>query len=99
MELMTHLQCGSSDILQIIHEHHENCRGMGYPMKLKSVHIHPLAKVIAVANDFCNLVLKNPNSTGMTSAEAITRMITLNREYYDPLALKGLMSVFGFKES
>lgn len=93
-EILAQLQCVPTDILQITHQHHENCQGFGYPLRLKKSRIHPLAKVIAVANEFCNLVIKNPNSPGLKPAEAIQRMLSLNPECYDAEAMQALMRVF-----
>jgi len=44
--------------------------------------------------EFCNLVIRNPNSAGMKPAEAIQRLISLNPEYYDESALQALMKIF-----
>jgi len=93
-EILAQLQCIPTDILQITHEHHENCVGLGYPMRLKKSKIHPLARVVAVANEFCNLVIKNPNSPGLKPAEAIQRMLSLHPEYYDEAPLRALMQIF-----
>jgi putative nucleotidyltransferase with HDIG domain len=93
-EILTQLQCVPSDVLQIIHEHHENCLGIGYPSHLKKTKIHPLAKVVALANEFCNFVIKNPNCPGLKPGDAIQRLISLNPEYYDEAALQALMKLF-----
>ena len=50
-----------SDVIQMVQQHHENCAGTGYPMGFKRNRIHPLARLISLADEFCNLVLKNPN--------------------------------------
>jgi putative nucleotidyltransferase with HDIG domain len=93
-EILAQLQCVPSDVLQIVHEHHENCLGFGYPSHLKKSKIHPLAKVVALANEFCNFVIKNPNSPGLKPGDAIQRLISLNPEYYDEAALQALMKLF-----
>lgn len=97
-EILAQLQSVPSDILQIVHEHHENCLGTGYPAHLKRTKIHPFARVVHVADDFCNLVLKNPNSNGMDPKTAIRQMLALNLDYYDPAALTALMKVVGVSE-
>jgi hypothetical protein len=50
------------DIIDIIMQHHENCDGSGYPRGLNRNTIHPLAKVVRVAHEFCELALKTENN-------------------------------------
>ena len=49
------------DIVSIVYEHHENSIGQGYPQRLRDVKMHPLAKVIALADGYASLVIANPN--------------------------------------
>lgn len=50
------------DIICIVLEHHELAGGQGFPKKLKNVRVHPLARVVAMANHFCELTVKNRNT-------------------------------------
>lgn len=81
-----------SDVLDIVLQHHENVSGQGYPRKLSKVHIHPLARVVAVANGFFNLVLTGPNGPGNSPAEALLKMIASGD--YDEEALGALKRMF-----
>ncbi|MES2857486.1 MAG: response regulator, partial [Bdellovibrionota bacterium] len=38
----------SEDIIQVVYSHHEVCNGQGFPRRIDSVKIHPLAKVLSV---------------------------------------------------
>jgi putative nucleotidyltransferase with HDIG domain len=49
------------DIVSIVYEHHENANGQGYPQRIRDVKIHPLAKIVALANQFIELTLEGPN--------------------------------------
>jgi putative nucleotidyltransferase with HDIG domain len=49
------------DVIAVVYEHHENSIGQGYPRKLRNIKIHPLAKVVALADEFANLTLSNAN--------------------------------------
>ena len=49
------------DIVSIVYEHHENSIGQGYPQRLRDVKMHPLAKVVALADGYASLVIANPN--------------------------------------
>ena len=50
------------DLISIVYEHHEDTAGQGYPRHIKGVRIHPLAKVVALANGFAELILKGVNN-------------------------------------
>jgi putative nucleotidyltransferase with HDIG domain len=96
-EILRQIPNLSNDAVQIALEHHENCVGLGYPRRWKANKIHPLARVVAVANAFCELSLKSPsNPDPITPLEAINKMIQLNPEYYDPQVVVALMELFKF---
>lgn len=86
----------SNDVLQIILQHHENFAGDGYPKKLKKIYIHPFAKLISVANEFCMLSLKPPAGQGMTPTEAITRMYERMSHKLDMELVAALANIFKF---
>lgn len=94
MEILGQIQSIPSDILQIAFQHHENCAGLGYPKGLKHNHIHPMARVVSVANEFCNLILKSPKSPGLGPKEAIERMLQVNPEAFDPAPFSALLRIF-----
>ncbi|MBI2606147.1 MAG: response regulator [Deltaproteobacteria bacterium] len=88
----------SGDILSIVQQHHETCDGLGYPSGLKKSHIHPLARLVAVANEFCGLAVKGPHSSeGMDPHDAIRRMLSLSPSAYDPEFFMALMRVLKFE--
>ncbi|MCM2277462.1 MAG: response regulator [Oligoflexia bacterium] len=66
------------DILLIVKEHHENLLGQGYPLGLKKKQIHPLARVVSVANEFCNLVIRGPSTVPLSPEQAMQRLKTLH---------------------
>ena len=49
-----------------------------------------------MANEFCNLAMKSPNSEPFPPKDAIHRMITFNAEYFDPETTIALMELFNF---
>lgn len=61
MKILLSLGVIPDDVIAIVYEHHENAIGQGYPRKLRNIKIHPLAKVVGLADEFCNQVLANPN--------------------------------------
>jgi response regulator RpfG family c-di-GMP phosphodiesterase len=57
--------------------------------------IHPLAKIVTVADEFCKLVVKNPNMPEPLNAiDAFVRMEFLHAGYFDPGAVEALRAVF-----
>ncbi|MCB9026788.1 MAG: HD domain-containing protein [Bdellovibrionaceae bacterium] len=61
LEMVTSLGLVPDDVVSIIYEHHENSIGQGFPRRLRDIKIHPMAKVVALANEYCNLTMKAPN--------------------------------------
>lgn len=76
------------EVVAIILQHHETLSGTGYPAKLTSPKIHPMAKLVAVANRFCELVLDGPASPRMSLDEAYALMCSSNN--YDADVLSAL---------
>lgn len=61
MQLATTLGLVPDDIVSIIYEHHENSIGQGYPQRIRDIKIHPLARVVALADEFVHLTIRNTN--------------------------------------
>ncbi len=91
VEILGSLPSIRSDILQIVLQHHETCSGLGYPAKLPKVKINPVARLIAVADVFCELALTHEGVKGLPPDEAIHRMNllqvgALDQEYVQALS-------------
>jgi HD-GYP domain-containing protein (c-di-GMP phosphodiesterase class II) len=82
-----------SDILQIVLHHHESCVGRGYPSNLSRSKINPMARLISVADEFCELAIAGPNSPGMPARDAIERLCMINADALDPEYMKALKAV------
>jgi len=82
-----------SDILQIVLHHHESCAGHGYPSNLSRSKINPMAKLISVADEFCELAIAGPNSPGIPARDAIERLGMVNADALDPEFMKALKAV------
>lgn len=61
MQLLTSLGIVPDDIVSMVYEHHENSIGQGFPQRLRDVKMHPMAKIIALADAYASLVLANVN--------------------------------------
>lgn len=60
-QLILSLGVVPDDIVSILYEHHENAIGQGYPQRMRDLKMHPLAKIIALVDQFCYLTISNPN--------------------------------------
>jgi putative nucleotidyltransferase with HDIG domain len=61
MQMLQSLGIVPDDIVSIIFEHHENSLGQGFPQRIRDVKMHPLARVVALADAYANLILPNVN--------------------------------------
>lgn len=83
MEILSRVASIPSELSQIILQHHETEIGTGYPSGLSKKRIHPLARLLSVANVFCELVVASPDGPGLKPSEAIERLTTLHGKLLD----------------
>jgi putative nucleotidyltransferase with HDIG domain len=83
MQMLLGLGIVPDDVIAVVYEHHENAIGQGFPRKLRNLKIHPLAKVVSVADEFCNLTLATASNPAPKSPrEAIlTIEITMGQPH------------------
>ena len=91
LELLLNGHCKVSDeidlkiIARVVHEHHENIDGKGYPNKLKGKdQIHLLARVCAIADFFDAITTKRSYSEVLTIPEAMNTMRKFRGTKLDP---------------
>ena len=75
MEVLRSVPSVPDDVVAIAYEHHENSIGQGYPRKIRDVRINPLAKVVALADQFVELTIRSPNCPNPKTAEAAINFI------------------------
>lgn len=88
--------CGSipEEVSQAVLQHHEDPNGGGYPRGIRGKDITPLAKLIQVADVFCEYAIKNPDyPKGMRAYEALERMEQLKSNSLDPKFMAALKSM------
>lgn len=80
-----------SEVLLMAYEHHENELGTGYPRELEKDKIHPLTKIVSLADHFCELTLGDAQHQDFLSASAAVNTIAnVEGHPYDINALKAL---------
>lgn len=91
MQLLLSLGIVPDDIVSIVYEHHENALSQGYPQRIRDVKIHPLARVVGLADFFVDLTIANVNCpTPKNPREALlyiehTMGLPYNREVFRAL--------------
>ena len=83
------------DVISIVAHHHENNVGTGFPYRLTANRIHPLAKIVAVADCFFNIMIKMGVKEKTGIQEAIRRMATIHSMELDQGVVKALAQLFG----
>lgn len=96
-EILSLVRSVPDDVVQIAMHHHENNVGRGFPYRLMKSKTHPLARLIAVVNEFCDLTVRSSSVEVPISAhEAISRLYTLNGQELDLGFLRSLMEIFNY---
>jgi putative nucleotidyltransferase with HDIG domain len=75
-------------------EHHESMLGNGYPQSLSAAEIHPMARVVSVADTYDALTTRRSYNAPMRPGDAIDLMNGKLKGRYDPDVLKALVSIF-----
>jgi len=75
-------------------EHHESLKGNGYPQGLQAHEIHPMARVVAVADTYDALTTKRSYNDPMKPTDAIELMAQKLAGKYDPEVMKALIAIF-----
>jgi|FLYM01.1.fsa_nt_gi putative nucleotidyltransferase with HDIG domain len=92
-EILETLKSAPSEVVAIAFEHHENYLGQGFPRQISKVQIHPMARIVGVANEFCNYALKGAHNPGVSAEKAISLMENFKKDGLDPVAYKALKNL------
>jgi len=93
LEILRSLNSVPDDVVAIAYEHHENSIGQGFPRRLKDMRINPLAKVVALSDQFVDLTLKKTHQPRAKSAHEALHFIEgvmgqpFNRDVFSALKL------------
>lgn len=94
MQMLIGLGMVPDDVISIVYEHHENAIGMGYPRKLRNLKAHPLARIVALANEFVDLTIANTNCPHpKTPREALTTIETVMGQPFAKECFKALTHI------
>lgn len=85
----------SSDILRIVHEHHEIPNGQGFPNNLRGERMFPLAKVVSLADVLAHEILDPLMAKRPLALDGVLdRMDTLYKSMYGAELVKAARKIF-----
>jgi putative nucleotidyltransferase with HDIG domain len=76
------------EALPLIRSHHERWDGHGYPDKLAGTRIHPLARLLAVADTYAAMTSARPYRGALPREEAARRIRAETNKQFDPAAVE-----------
>lgn len=85
-----------ADIMPVVEQHHERWDGAGYPAGLAGEAIHPLARILAVADEFDTLTSEGPDGPGLCPFEALARIRAEAGAAFAPEAADALHAILRF---
>ncbi len=84
----------SSDVLQLVGEHHEDMEGQGYPLGKEKFKLHPLSKILQCANIFLDATVTGACGPSRTALAAIDHIEILYGNRIDLQCLAALKVLF-----
>lgn len=93
-EILASMRCFHSEVIQMVLEHHEDLQGSGYPFGKRKIELHPLSKIIQIANLFIDQTLTNKNDTPKSAMDAILYLENLYGERIEKSCLVYLKKIF-----
>ena len=84
-----------SPALQCIAQHHESASGNGYPMRLTGERISPLARIIALINQYDNLCNPGNPAAAQTPHEALSTIFTRLKGRFDAQTMSVFIRMMG----
>ncbi len=102
VEILKEMKGIPADVLSIVLEHHENALGLGFPRRIRDIKMNPLARIVAVADCFVDLIY-DPRREGeqRTPEEAINHIeIGMGQPFNKPvfIALKQIMHITNLRK-
>lgn len=82
-------------VVQGIAQHHERIDGTGYPVGLRDDRITQVARIVAIANRYMNLIDPRRAEHAMTPYQALQQMYASERSYYDGNLLTRFVRILG----
>lgn len=85
----------STEVLEVIAQHHEHADGSGYPSGLKGEQIKPLARVVGLVNQYDNLCNPGNPAQALTPHDALALIFARQRDAFDAAVLAAFIRMMG----
>ncbi len=94
LSILKNMPSVPEDVCEIVRQHHENSLPRGCPTGFKKAAIHPMAKLITVADEFCYRIIGGPNAEGMPPMDALQEMKIECGDLVDKKFMEALTALF-----
>lgn len=94
MEILNTIPGIPEEVPLVALQHHEDCKGLGYPARITKNHIIPVARLIGLVDEFCELAFPSLNSPGLGPVTAAKRLSSVSSRF-DPEYYSALMKLLG----
>ncbi len=93
LKILEEFREATDEIRSCVYEHHENFLGNGYPQGLKGEEIHPLSRVVAIADTYDALTTKRSYNEPMNPTQALELMKNKIANRFEPGLLKAFHEI------
>lgn len=94
LEILAGVPGISSQVMQMVAEHHERYDGSGYPNQLAGKAISPLGKMAGLVDTYDAMTSDRPYARALTSVEAVSKLYDLrNREFQAQLVEEFIQAI------
>lgn len=77
LHILQHCRQLPQDVLVLVYQHHERSDGSGYPEGCREEKIHPLARIIAVADTYSAIIADRPHRLRRSRQKAMEELVML----------------------
>jgi len=92
--LLSQLKTVPDDVVMIVAHHHERSDGSGFPLGLKDVYIHPLARIVGLANELVERFEEDRVAGRATSVRFLVEgLIVANTSRFNRDVMKSLKTL------
>jgi putative nucleotidyltransferase with HDIG domain len=88
-----------ADLAQIVFQHHETQSGTGYPMQIYGSKIHPLARLIRLADEFNERMMDRGDKSLAAASEVMLELLRVRGDDFDAEIMGGALALFGIEKS
>lgn len=85
-----------NEVKMIVAQHHEHYDGTGYPKGLRATQIYDLARIVAIANLFDDLVGNGKGTLKERQKKALTDLEVKHHKIFDPIKLQKAIKILKF---